>query len=268
MKYFSILEPWLEPQYKLIAQPPPGYDTGDTAQREGMFAFAALILNDLGKMDDEELFFVADRYAHVLALLNDPNHDGFLRRFPDARIWTGLSDRFSRDQAIPNVIAMAMHPDRLKAFFWRHLKYSLLLFMDNTKANAAPEDSAWKLPDLTFASFHGLYIRSFKFWPLYPFLWLSDWDLVVNSLIKVFYYGKDPTNNDDLNHVLCLYQAELTMPTLVSKLAKWIYKFRPFPANAGNADNPAQACMNAYFRGVNPGPKLEVIYQEINEHFK
>lgn len=276
MKYWPLIEPWLEPKYKLIAQPPPpvsDYDPGDTAQREGMFMFGAFLLYHLELMDDKEVLFIQDRYEKVLDLLNDPNHPGFLRRYPDPAYWGGQSDRFSRDQSIPNVIAMAYcstmkrrNPSKhLWNFFKDHLKRGLL-FTTNTRKNWAPNDSKKKLPDLTIGSFHALYIRSFRAKWAYPLLWLLDIDLLGGSIAKLF-YAMNPSNNDDLNHILCMYQAELTMPTLWSKLAMWIYKFRKFPSNSGDAKNPAQACMNAYFRGNNPGPKLEQVYQEINEHF-
>lgn len=279
MKYFSLIEPWLEPQYKLIAQPPPpvsDYDPGDTAQREGMFMVGAEILHRIGKMDDEEYRFVCQRYRNVVDLLNDPNHDGFLRRFPDPLYWGGLSDRLSRDQSVPNVAAMGfVSRPQLDKFFLRHLKFSALLFTNNTRKNWAwpPGDPRydakkykWKLPDLTFGSFHALYIRAYRNWALYPLLLILDLDLLGGAIAKLF-YAKDPTNNDDLNHLICQYQSELSMPTPWSKLAKWIYKFRRFPANSGNATNPAQACMNAYFRGGNPGPKLEQVWEEVNKHF-
>lgn len=275
MKYFPLLEPWLDPKYKLITQPPPEYDGGDTAQREGMFMFGAFMLFNMGLMDANEMFFIQDRYAKVCDTLNDPNHPGFLRRFPDPSYWGSYSDRFSRDQAIPNVIAMSYlatkaqrDPSKhLWKFFLRHLKYSALLFMDNTRANAAPADAPWKLPDLTLLSFHSLYIRSFRAWPLYPLMLIFDLDLLVNSLIKILYYDRTSTNNDDLNHLMCLYQSELHMPTPWSKLAKWLYRFRKFPSLAGNATNPAQACLNSYFNGNNPGPRLDLVYQEITAHF-
>lgn len=287
MKYFPIVEPWLEPKYKLIAQPPPPIsdsDPGDTAQREGMFMFAAFILFQMEKMDATEFFFIQSRYMKVLDLLGDPNNPGFIRRYPDPSYWGGQSDRLSRDQCVPNIAAMAylpsesaINPSRhLWNFFKAHLKRGLL-FTTNTRNNWAwpPGDPRydakkykWKLPDLTFGSFHAMYIRSFRAWPLYPLLLLLDLDMLGGSIVKVLWYGKDPTSNDDLNHLITMYQAELTMPTPWSKLAKWVYRRRLFPHLAGSATNPAQACLNSYFNGNNPGPRLDLVYQEITERFK
>lgn len=276
MKYFSLINPSLESKFKMIAQ--PDGDPGDTAQREGMFAFAAHILHKLGKMDQAEYDFCKDRYVKVISLLNDPNHNGLIRRYPDPTYWGGLSDRLSRDQSVPNVIAMGfLSRDKLKDFFFAHLKYRALLFLTNTRNNWAwppgdarynANDYKWKLPDLTLGSFHAMYIRSFNCKWLYPLLYILDLDLLGSAIIKVAFYAKDATNNDDLNHLMVQYQADLVMPTLWSKIAKWVYKKRAYPTNSGNATNVAQATMNAYFRGNNPGPALEQVYQEINEYFK
>lgn len=238
--------------------------------------FGAFCLFQMGKMDANEFFFIQSRYAKVLDLLNDPNHPGLLRRYPDPKYWGGQSDRFSRDQAVPNVAAMgylpseaALHPSKhLWDFFKAHLKYSLLLFMTNTRKNWAPNDAPTKLPDLTLGSFHALYIRSFRAKWLYPLLLLLDLDMLGGSLIKVLWYGRDPSNNDDLNFLVTLYQSELTMPTPWSKLAKWIYRRRLFPQNYKQSTNPAQACLCSYFNGNNPGPRLDLVYEEITEHFK
>lgn len=282
MKYFPVLEPWLEPQFKMIAQPPPDYDPGDTANREGMFATAAYILHQLGKMDDAEFRFCCDRYDKVISLLNDPNHSGFIRRYPDPTYWGGRSDRLSRDQSVPNVVAMGfVNKPALKRFFLAHLKYRALLFTTNTRSNWAwppgdprydAKEYRWKLPDITILSFHGLYIRAFKAWYLYPLLWLTDIDMLGGALLKVLWYGKNPTKSDDINHLVAQYQSELVMPTLWSKLAKWVYgKYRQYPVNSDGAKNAAQATMNNYFRGDTPGghtgPKLEIVYEEINSYF-
>jgi hypothetical protein len=278
MRFFPIVQPWLDPKYQLITQPPPGYDGGDTAQREGSFALCVALLAELGQCDTLEAMMVSSRYNVVLNLLNDPNHKGFLRRWPDPAYWGGLSDRFSRDQAIPNVIAMGLSNKKgLKAFFKNHLKRALL-FTTNTRNNWAwpPGDPRydaaaykWKIPDLTVLGFWSLYIRAFRAWPLYPLMFLFDLDFVVSALIKVLSYGKNPTNNDDINLINCMFQAEHTMPTPWSKLAKWIYKKRPYPKMlpGQTATNPAQACLIAYFRGLNPGPKLEEVYEPLTKHY-
>lgn len=279
LKYFNIIKDWLEPRYNLIAQPPPGYDPGDSAQREGMYAIGIELLHRLGKCSDEEYDFTKVRYEEVLSRLSDPWNDGFIRRYPDPAYWGGQSDRLSRDQAIPNVVAMGfMNRKRLSAFFWGHLKSRALLFMTNTRNNWAwpPGDPRydeqaykWKLPDVTLFSFWGLYVRAFNSKLLYPLLWLFDLEMLGSVLVKCFIYGRDKTNNDDVNLQVELLQAMAVMPTLWSKLAAFIYKkCRPYPNNSGDTTNRAQACLNAYFRNPNnPGPKLEVVYKEIIAHY-
>lgn len=274
MKYFPLIEPSLESKFKLIAQ--MSGDPGDTLQREGMFAFACHILHKLGKMDDEEFNFCMERYAKAIHLLNDPNHSGLLRRYPDPSYWGGLSDRLSRDQSVSNVVAMGcVNRDGLAAFFKSHLKYRALLFLTNTRKNWAyppgdpryvAADYKWKLPDLTVLSFHGLYIRAFGAKWAYPLLWITDLELLGGAITKLF-YDQNPNNNDDLSYLMTQYQAELIMPTWWSRLAKWVYRHRLYPDRAGKATNPAQAAMNAYFQGPDQGPALNEVYREINEYF-
>ena len=269
MKWFPIIQPELDPKFQLITQPPPGYDGGDTAQREGSFALCIALLHDLDQCEGSELLDMADRYAKVLTLLNDPNHKGWLRRWPDPSYWGGQSDRFSRDQAIPNVIAMGEMGQRkaLKAFILNHLKRALL-FSTNTRINAALPGTpayAWKLPDLTVLGFWSLYIRAFRAWALYPLLLAFDLDFVVSAAIKVLIYGKDSTNNDDINLINCILQAEHAMPTPWSKLAKWIYRFRPYPANSGAATNPAQSLFKCVFPGQQPRSETRSDLRTLNE---
>lgn len=281
-KYFNILEPWLEPKFKLIAQPPKGYDPGDAAQREGMFMLAAYILLRKDKMSWKEYDFIRTRYCQVVDLLDDPNHPGLLRRYPDPVYWGGLSDRLSRDQCIPNLIAMGLvKRQMLLKFFVAHLKYRALLFTTNTRKNWAwppghpkydPIQYKWKLPDLTVLSFWSLYIRGFKIKSLKPLLWLFDLEILVNVLIKIKWSQNNPEESDDLNLLCGMYQAELSMPTFPSKLSFWLYsRFRKFPRQEVyniKASNPMQACMNHYFRNRlgNEGPKLEIIFEEVNNH--
>lgn len=279
LKYFNIIRAWLEPGYNLIAQPPPGYDPGDTAQREGMYAVGIELLYRLGKCSEEEYEFTKTRYNEVLIRLADPFNDGFIRRYPDPAYWGGQSDRLSRDQAIPNVVAMGfMNRKRLSMFFWGHLKSRALLFMTNTRNNWAwpPHDPRydakaykWKLPDVTLFSFWAMYVRAFNNYLLYPMLVFLDLELLGSVLIKCFWYGRDRSKNDDLNLQIELLQTMVRMPTPVSKLAVWAYKkYRPYPNNSLGATNVAQACLNAYFRNPNhPGPKLEEVYQEITKHY-
>lgn len=285
MKYFSILQEWLEPKFGLVAQSPVNeYDPGDTAQREGMVAVGAEILYRAGKMDAAEYQFIKDRYEYVLNLLNDPNHDGLIRRYPDPAYWGGLSDRLSRDQSVPNVVGMGfMNQARLKKFWDGHTKFSWRWFTTNVRRNWAwppghpeydPKEYAWKLPDITVGSFTASYIRAFKKRDLLSKfrLWFYDLDMLGGSLVKVHFYAKDPTNADDLNHIMNMYQAELESPTLFSKLALWYYmknrqhsaQIDAFPTPL--ATNPMQATMNTYFRNWNHGPKLEWYYEDINKY--
>lgn len=272
MKFFPIIESGLEPKYKMLAQPAPGYDTGDSIQREGMYMLAVEALNIMGLCDDAEYYFAFERYNRILDLVADPKHRGLIRRYPDTSVWEGQSDRLSRDQATTNVISMGFtSPRRLKAFFKAHLKYSLGFFMNNTHDNGLMPDDigyVWKFPDLTLIGFWSLYIRAFmRFTPL---LWVFDLSLVLNSLLKVHVYAvENSSNSDDLSHIAALLQSELRAPTPLSRLAMRIYSHRPYPKlkPGQTASNPAQACLIAYFRGDDPGPKLEEVFEPVTDHY-
>jgi hypothetical protein len=288
VRWFSILQPWLEPRYDMIAQPPPGYDEGDTAQREGMFMIAVEVLHKIGECSTEERDFVRARYKRVLDLLNDPNNPGLIRRFANAPYWGSDSDRLSRDQATPNVIAMGLASrEHLRKFFWAHLKHGWLLITNNTRRNGATAENHgekwyefaeplkwhhrlvlkwripildvpkgyrnynWKLPDLTVLDFHGLYLRAFGYKVAWPLLLITDLALLGGSYSKVYSYGKDAESSDDLNHLVSMYQAKMVMPTPLSWLAFRVYRKRPYPRLSGlrpAPGNPAQACFDHYFR--------------------
>ena len=282
--YFEVFTEWLEPKFGLIAQAPhQNYDPGDTLQREGMVAVGAYILFHSGKMSKAEFEVVVSRYERVLALLNDPNNPGLLRRYPDPAYWGGLSDRLSRDQSVPNVIGMGLiNKKRLQMFFDAHNAYSKGWFLTNCRDNWAwppghPEYSEkayrWKMPDFTVLAFTASYQRAFEKKDLLSKMrmYLGDVETLINSIIKVHFYSKNKLDSDDLNHIMNLYQTELVSPTIISKLAFWYYQKRPFSIPVTlypvpQALNPAQATMNSYFRYDNSGPKMEVFFEDVNNY--
>lgn len=82
--------------------------------------------------------------------------------------------------------------------------------------------------DIAFLQDYGRFIRSFKAWWLWPFLWISDIFILINSFIRI-YQGRDFNNvGDDVNHIGDLAQAQKILPTPISFIARKIYKwFRP-----------------------------------------
>lgn len=224
-------------------------DGGDTAQNEGFFAITCL-----GKVSN---------YNDVICKL-DPKMDGNWVRHPTQ--YPDTKD-FSRDQAVSNIIAMGL------------LGYMGALSR-MTKAQIK-HFGLYQNGDLILPDNIGQFIRAFAWksiypsiWLAYPFLWFSDWFMVINTLIICFikarkpgfvqrWLGKhvhwifvqgEPNNRfgqpqdeygdsnvgTDKNHIASLYQAQKVMPTLVSLLARKIYKhFRP---------HGAQYALNLYYQ--------------------
>lgn len=204
-------------------------DGGDTAQRSGFYAIA--------NKDD-------GYYCKAKKLL-EPKLDGNWVRHP---IQYPNPKDFSRDQTIPNIIALGLL--NYKMSLYRMLKAQLKRF------------GLYQNGDIFTPQDIGYYIRAFKFWPLYLFLWFSDLFILINTIIIcaikarkpgkiqtwlgnhvhwIFIQGA-PNNAEgipqdvygdnnvgtDINHMVSIYQAQTVMPTFVSFLARKMYKyFRP-----------------------------------------
>lgn len=154
-------------------------------------------------------------------------------RHPSPEWWSN-PDNFSRDQATPLVITMALFgfKRRLAHFFRLHLK-RCLLFMPNVRRNhqyktrALQEDAirrgvvdndwdyGWKMPDPTGPGFWSIYIRGFKRWFLYPLLQVFDLDYLINSIL----IDKNPKQFDISNHLNSLILAHFINPTWASRNA-------------------------------------------------
>ena len=257
-KYLDLVQPAID-SFGLIAQlPSNGRDGGDTAQREGMFAIAVAYLYKLKKTDPLEYAELKHRYEYNLERLDCG--PGNILRHIDPTMWYSDSDRMSRDQWTPNVIAMGMldlKPE-LKRMFFGHLKRALLFttntrrnhcYPDNHPKHMSDQDYSWKMPDITILSSWGYYIRGFRVWPLYPLLLITDLDLLVNSLIWIYKFAKAPEDTDILNHTNSLLQARWSMPTPISWIARKILKLEK-----------VQDCLNRYF--LNHGPALHEVFKD------
>ena len=97
------------------------------------------------------------------------------------------------------------------------------------------------------------YIRAFRnrwLWFLLPIL---DLELLVNSIIRIFYSLDN--NADDLNHTVRLRQAQKIMPTPISYVARKLYKhFRN-----------VQEAWNRYYAPTTGNNPLNEIYRKIIE---
>ena len=144
-------------------------------------------------------------------------------RHPDPTMWYSETNRFSRDQLTPLLLALALtkRRKRLATLFLAHAAH-LLLFAWNTRINASLPGTAayaWKLPDITGPDIWAAYIRGFRFWPLYPILVVFDLMNVITAVQNRYW----PQNTIQMNAVLMVDFAARVMPTPTALLARWIY---------------------------------------------
>jgi hypothetical protein len=287
--YWSMLQPNID-SFKLITQNvADGWDGGDTMQREGMYLCAMYYQWQLGNILAADWQTAVTRYFWVMSQLQCEDGWSF-KRHPDSTKWYSADNVMSRDQLTSNICAMGYancpwlerallgHSERMMIFttdtrengatpgenmlnWWQSALYAVGLYSPTSTTYS------WKLPDFTDPSIWGAYIRAFNFKILYPFLLLSDWILVINSLIICYQVWKDRTFCDHLSHQMLLLQSENSMWTPVSKLALWIYKHSPLcnpPQGQATANPfPPQAALDLYFEPSNNGPVMNEIYRAI-----
>lgn len=254
-KYFDLLKPNIDAFGVITQNAHNNWDGGDTTQREGMFICAMWMHYQAGRISAQDWVNAQGRYLNVMNRLQ--YHAGWsLRRHPDITKWYGDTNRMSRDQLTSNLAGLGYaYPDLLKSLLKKHALRAML-FTTNTRMNAALKGTPeykWKLPDITFSSIWGAYIRGLNWKLLWPLLPIFDLELLVGSLIMVYKTKYVPTFNDHLSHQMLLLQSEYRMPSPTSKLAMWIYKKWCKP----------QAALDAYFRPEMDGPLLNDIYREI-----
>lgn len=211
-----------------------GNDAGDCAGREGDYWFAKGLNGLLGSDDQVE-------FDRVISLLQ-PSPGIFVRSptqnpvIPPAKSWNDPSD-FSRDQTMPIILALGQNN-----------RFNVL---NNLLKNQLKRFGAFQNGDLPQPETISAYIRAYYAFYLYPILYFTDLGLLAESIIRCI-QGRDLNNvSDDINHTLLLIQAQNSLPTLVSLVARKIYKwFRP---------GGVQAAWNTYFNpktGANPFNEL------------
>jgi len=221
-------------------------DGGDTAQNEG---FLAITQN-----------YVDIHYICTIDLL-EPKKDGIWIRHP---VQYPDTKDFTRDQTTSNLIALGVlgYKDVLNRLVKAQIK-RFGLYQD--KSLPGPDNI-------------GQFIRALNLKVLYPLLFLTDIFMLINTLIICFLKAKEPNavqrflgkhvhwifvqgepnningvpqdtygaNNvgTDKNQIASLYQAQKVMPTLISFIARKIYKhFRP---------NGPQYALDTYYKIDNP----------------
>lgn len=171
---------------------------------------------------------IRDFYQLVIDQLKTKS--GLFIRHPDPDKWYSETNRFSRDQLTPLLIAMSLMGDKkeLLGIFKKHLKRALL-FAWNTRHNWVYLDRGehfrkhpeveyrpgWKLPDVTGPEIWAIYIRGFYLVWLYPLLIFCDLFTLGGAIITRLKKKRD----DVSNHVAICYLASLIMTTPVMRLA-------------------------------------------------
>lgn len=294
-QWFPFMEDSISPVTGMVGETAHDiYDQGDTLNREGHLMTAAWVLHfKLNKMSKPEYDFLLLRYEDVLNKLQDPKDPSNFARTIVPNYWGSRHNVMSRDQMTPNLVALAMNdkPRTWKVFI-NHLLRRALLFTTNNYDNWSyppgdpkyvASENKWHIADITALSYWNIYLRALPRWawivgsvPLYLTLCLFDLDTLINSVIKVLWYGKDPTNTDDIQHIGMLTQAAYSVPTPFSWLARKIYaKWRPLAMRTEfspveqpkyeNETNPTQVVLNCYYRHLGNGPLLNEIWRPIVE---
>lgn len=233
-----------EDHYGLIVQ--SDGNGGDCAAHTGMFWFAIWSIHHEGRTFQHD-FYTQDR----LEFSNDYFHlevmPGILRRHPDAAPDAGQpgvrdfaywnnTKVFSRDQWVRITIALGVWEmtDRLGRLFKEHLKR--FFFHQNG--------------DLTGPQHFGVWIRAFQADFLWPILWITDFFLAISVLVDLIKYKLNPDDTADVvNGVMMILQAESTLSTPFSTLAKWLMKKR----------NPKEA-FAIYFDPKTNAPPFDGLY--------
>lgn len=245
------------------------FEGGDTAHREGAFIFFSALTGG-------DMSYLRQWYHQIKLLLAHPIEKGVWRRHPDVGKWYGDWDRMSRDQATSLVVAMSILglEDELEIFYGCLFRRGS--FMTNSRHNGVypfwhglhdpRREKKWadKKPfyrrDFCGPEFWAIYWRfkiarrGWKYWWAYPLVWLGDVENLINSLIKVRWYGIDPDNADDNNHILISAHAQRVTETFILRLSRRYY-FRRRP-HAGDpylkeyeVTNGPMSAMRKYYDG-------------------
>jgi hypothetical protein len=280
-----------------------GWDGGDTAQREGMFTLGMYLNEEYNTTELIQLKSVPIDYRaryELNSMFLEKGRGRYARHY-DTIKWYGDIYRFSGDQLIPNIIVMGVLG--LKKQLWRLFLAQLkrgLSFAWNTRGNGDTAENHgkraeawaeplskrdkwildkkipilklkargwfnynWKIPDFILFRTLGLYIRAFRCWLAYPLLLVTDLLLVTGALNRVYVYGKDPDNVDDLNFINQLVATRLKMPTPLSELAIMIYRKRPLSATNDQSSFGPQTALDHYFRPEAGGPPINEVFRPV-----
>lgn len=218
---------------------------GDGAQRTGMLL--------IGKLFSPPTFAPSPGNTVILDYLEiEPGV--YVRHRKSTEAWHSDPGEFSRDQQTPLVIAMGLYGD--KSRLWRLFRKHM--FRLGKYQNA----------DVMGPTHFSYYLRAFGWSWSYPILLLTDLAMVIGVLIRCWQASRDKDDvGDDLNQILALLQAKLSLPTPLSELARKLYvKLRPHNYGSSETIHPIQGALNWYFR--HPGaPPMDELYRPVIDKY-
>lgn len=231
---------------------------GDTAQREGMWAYG------LALQYPQHRLSIAVAFNRSLEKLQVPGKPGnYVRhpRVPGAPDWYDDPYDFTRDQSIPLLAAMGRLKNKphLKAFFKANLRRGM--FCQNGR------DPWWGPNHLNmwYRAFADAWGPGFL-WYLNPFLWLGDLFLIFASIFACARAKMTPDFSDDINFQICLLQTN-TLDTPLAQIARGIYaRYRPAIAGTYETWGPASGLEHYFFSSgpakISGAPRIDLFYNK------
>ena len=247
----------------------PGFDGGDTACEHSAYQLGLIWT---GKKDTLGRG-PKTLWAYTMAYLVNRDQKDLIRRHPDPEMWYSDWDRATGDQWQNIIILAGEMNDRklllkflfgfIKRFWFCTNTFRRNYWRDKHEHEAkAPHYKEWPeneiylrtIPDFR-PFFLGLFIRAFNFWPLYPVLLVTDFcDLFAGS-VGFYFGGKKVEQGNDLNYIIKTLQAERRLPTFFSRLARGIYKRRPYVRRErylSDLPSPPQTALDWHCKEPNP----------------
>lgn len=236
--YYQMVEPFRD-KFGLITQ--KDFDGGDSAHRTGLF-YLGLYLNY--KDDGQVLVEIKKDFDKDLAKLE--YRKGHFVRHPDESKWYSNPKNFSRDQTTPLIVALGAFGEKENVRENMDQLIGTFGFYPNSLKNWTNKEKVFPLDYRDFAGMSdwGAYVRALDLKWAYPYLLISDAQLLGSSVIRVWFSHVDQDDSsDDLNLTTHLIQSELNMPTPLSKLAKFIYKTKII-----NRSHPDTSPIHSYWK--------------------
>lgn len=258
----------------------PDHDTGDGAQKTGLYRFGRWYenKNNQSALDKQKIRF--DLECKMLESPEKPNW--YVRSPSNDKLWWKDPYCFSRDQHRSLLIAMGALKEkkRLVYLIWEHIKRFGFYQNSGVLTDELPSNNAilkflgWKqIPDVTSPDhiaemIRALYMAGYKTTVLlWPLLVLFDIFGLVGLLLS-FPSWKNPEESDDDNLILSILQSKFALPTPISWLRRKLYKkYRPIAGdyrkdNTSGYSGPASAIAWKH-RAETGAPPFIDIYNDI-----